>query len=243
MGHPSSSSGPNKRNEEAEFFSELLRQESGGIMLRYPVEMRRCQHIKTNGTQCGSPAMRDGKFCYHHQECRAERVTVKGADGKGSEILVPVFEDAHSIQTMVRQVVMLMLEDKIDDRKAGRVLYALQIAGSNLKHLEAAKPRPEQVVVDPAKVAETPLGMTPWSGNGRGHEIEDEEVGFQGEMAAQLKREARAVRERYGRHQWEARQLAREMNEYLASEPKLNLEELRRSMAIMALHIEENLAG
>jgi hypothetical protein len=107
-------------------------------------------------------------------------VTVKGADGKTSEILVPVFEDAHSLQTMVRQVVMLMLEDKIDDKKAGRVLYALQIVGANLKHMAAEKPRPAQVVVDPEKVAETPLGMTPWSGNDLGHELEDEAVGSKG---------------------------------------------------------------
>ena len=66
-------------------------------MASYPVDVRRCQHIKTNGTQCGSPALRDGKFCYHHQECRPERVTVKGADGKARKILVRLFEDAHSI--------------------------------------------------------------------------------------------------------------------------------------------------
>lgn len=211
------------------------------VMLKYPVDMRRCQHIKTNGTQCGSPAMREGKFCYHHQECRAERVTVKGADGKTSEILVPVFEDAHSIQTMVRQVVILMLEDRIDDKKAGRVLYGLQIAGSNLKHMEAEKPRAEQVVVDAAKVAETPLGMTPWSRNDRGHELEDMEVGFQGEMAARLKREVIAVRERFGRHKREARKLVREMKGYLESKPELSHEELQRNMSIMALHIEESL--
>jgi hypothetical protein len=144
---------------------------------------------------------------------------------------------------MVRQVVMLMLEDRIDDKKAGRVLYALQIAAANLKRMEAEKPRPVQVVVDPAKVAETPLGMTPWSGNEQGHELEDEAVGFQGEMAAQLKREASAVRERYGMHQREAQRLASEMKEYLASGPELNYEELRRNMAIIAFKIEESLAG
>lgn len=212
-------------------------------MASYPVDVRRCQHIRTNGTQCGSPSLRDGKFCYHHQECRPERVTVKGADGKASEILVPVFEDAHSIQTMVRQVVMLMLEDKIDDKKAGRVLYALQIASANLKRMEAEKPRPVQVVVDPAKVAETPLGLTPWSGNEKGHELEDAAVGFQGEMAAKLKREASAVRERYAMHQSAARRLAQEMNEYLEPGPEANYEQLRRNMEIVAAHIEECLVG
>ena len=212
-------------------------------MASYPVDVRRCQHIRTNGTQCGSPSLRDGKFCYHHQECRPERVTVKGADGKASEILVPLFEDAHSIQTMVRQVVMLMLEDKVDDKKAGRVLYALQIASANLKRMEAEKPRPVQVVVDPAKVAETPLGLTPWSGNEKGHELEDAAVGFQGEMAAKLKREASAVRERYAMHQSAARRLAQEMNEYLEPGPEANYEQLRRNMEIVAAHIEECLVG
>ena len=210
--------------------------------MSYPGDIRRCQHIKTNGTQCGSPALREGKFCYHHRECRPERVTVKGANGKVSKILVPVFEDAHSIQTMVRQVVMLMLEDKIDDKKAGRVLYALQIASANLKRMEAEKPRPAQVVVDPAKVAETPLGMTPWSRNGKGYELEDMAVGFQGEIAARLKWEARSVRELYAMQQGEAWKLAREIRGYLEPGPDANYAELRRTMSIMADRIEELLA-
>ena len=153
-------------------------------MAGYPVEIRRCQHIKTNGTQCGAPALREKKFCYHHEECRPERVTVKGADGKTSEVLVPVLEDAHSIQSMVRQVVMLMLDDRLDDKKAGRVLYALQIASANLKRMEEEKPRPVQVVVDMEKVGETPVGMTPWSGKEEGHELE-ESVDIAAERALQ----------------------------------------------------------
>ena len=31
-------------------------------------EAPRCQHIKTNGTQCGSPALKDNQFCYYHQQ-------------------------------------------------------------------------------------------------------------------------------------------------------------------------------
>ena len=40
--------------------------------------------------------------------------------------------------------------------------------------MNAEKPRPTQVVVDPETVAETPLGQTPWSASGEGHEVEDE---------------------------------------------------------------------
>lgn len=146
----------------------------GGAMARYPVEIRRCQHIKTNGTQCGSPALRNERFCYYHSQSRPERVKVCEKSAKpGGEILFPLLEDAHSIQAMVRQVAMMLLRGAIDSKKAGIVLYALQIASSNLKLMDLEKARPVQVVVDTEKVAETPLGMTPWSGKKAGHEIEE----------------------------------------------------------------------
>jgi hypothetical protein len=115
-------------------------------------------------------------LCYFHRESQAQRVKVCGENGKKSgQVLVPVFEDATSIQMMVRQVTMLVLEGKIDNKRAGLVLYALQTASSNLKRMAAEKPRPVQVVVEPGKVAETPLGMTPWSTEPEGHESEEAE--------------------------------------------------------------------
>ncbi len=149
------------------------------------VNVKRCQHIKTNGTQCGSPGLKEDKFCFYHQANQAERAKVKGADGKGIEILVPVFEDASSIQTMVRRVAILLLEDKIDGKKAGQLLYALQIASANLRQIKEEKPRAEQVVVERAKVAETPVGMTPWSFKEGGHEPEQ----LPDERIARTKRE------------------------------------------------------
>jgi hypothetical protein len=167
-------------------------------MGEYEVEIRRCQHIKTNGTQCGSPALRDQKFCFYHSESRPERVEVCGEDGKAlGQVLVPVFEDASAIQVMARQVAMLVLGGKIDTKKAGVVLYALQIASSNLRQVEIEKPRPQQVVVDADKVVETPLGMTPWSRREGGHEREEIAMGLPGELAAKMRREVLAAREQY----------------------------------------------
>ena len=137
-----------------------------------PVEIRRCQHIKTSGAQCGSPALKDEGLCYYHSESRPERVSVKGADGQTSEILLPAFEDAAALQMTVRQVAILLLQDRIDSKKASQMLYALQIASSNLKQMHEEKPRPAQVVVDVQKVGETPVGMTPWSFHESGHEPE-----------------------------------------------------------------------
>src|SRR5713226_4570890 len=109
----------------------------------------RCQHIKVSGTQCGSPALRSKNFCFYHQqnrpltvECYSEQQYATG------EIDLPVFEDAHSVQAVIRQVVQMVLQKRIERKTASLLLYALQIASSNLKRMELEKPQPEQVVTD-----------------------------------------------------------------------------------------------
>jgi len=203
------------------------------------VEIRRCQHIKVNGTQCGSPARRKERYCHFHRENQPERVKVGGKGGV--EVLMPVLEDAQSIQSVVRQVAMLVLGGKIDNKQAGLMLYALQIASTNLKRMEAEKPRPTQVVVDPEKVAETRIGMTPWTAKEGGQELEDEAVGFQGEIAEKLKRQARSARERLGMYTRQARQLAEDVRTELEQEPKVDYDRLRWTLATLAQKVEEDL--
>jgi hypothetical protein len=41
----------------------------------YPLTIRRCQHIRVDGRQCGSPALRDEKYCSYHR-----RWTQKGKE-------------------------------------------------------------------------------------------------------------------------------------------------------------------
>jgi hypothetical protein len=203
------------------------------------VEIRRCQHIKVNGTQCGSPARRNEPYCHFHRENQPERVKVGGE--AGVEVLMPVLEDAQSIQSVVRQVAMLILGGKIDNKQAGLMLYALQIASSNLKRIEAEKPRPSQVVVDPEKVAKTPIGITPWTARERGWELEDEAVGFQGDIAQNLKRAARATRERLVMQVLAARKLAEQAKAELEREPKINYDQMRFTLETLALNVEEHL--
>jgi hypothetical protein len=109
----------------------------------------RCRHIKVSGTQCGSPALRHKNFCFYHQRNRPLNVECyTGESYATGEIALPVFEDAHSIQIVLRQVVQMVLQKRIEQKTASILLYALQIASSNLKRMELEKPQPEQVVVD-----------------------------------------------------------------------------------------------
>jgi len=118
----------------------------------------RCQHIKVSGIQCGSPALRKKSYCFYHQQNRPLTVECysEGQYATG-EIVLPVFEDAHSLQTVIRQVVQMVLQKRIERKTASLLLYALQLASSNLKRMELEKPQPEQIVTDPETVSQTPL--------------------------------------------------------------------------------------
>ena len=121
----------------------------------------RCRHIKVNGTQCGSPALRGKDFCFYHKQNRPINVDCyyNPEEYATGEIALPVFEDAHSIQTVIRQVVQMVLQKRLERKTASLLLYALQIASSNLKRMELEKPQPEQVVTDFEKEPEwqTPI--------------------------------------------------------------------------------------
>ena len=72
-------------------------------MLSYP---NRCQHLKVNGTQCGSPALRRNKFCFFHKRWQTERIQLNASNHKRRAARgfdLPVLEDANSIQITLMQ--------------------------------------------------------------------------------------------------------------------------------------------
>ena len=122
----------------------------------------RCRHIKVNGTQCGSPALRNKNFCFYHQQNRPMSVPCYyEQEYPLGEIDLPLFEDAHSIQAVLRQVVQMVLQKRLERKTASLLLYALQIASSNLKRMELEKPQPEQVVtaIEQEEEWETPIAV------------------------------------------------------------------------------------
>jgi hypothetical protein len=130
-------------------------------MPSYP---NRCQHIKVNGTQCGSPALRRNRFCYFHKRHHDERIELnadrkKNARARRRSIAIdlPVFEDANSIQVSLMQITRLLIAGDLDAKTAGLILYALQTASSNLGRTRF-EPRMHDVILDPTSVGETALG-------------------------------------------------------------------------------------
>ena len=90
-----------------------------------------CRHIKPNGLRCKSPAMRGHSFCYFHAKLH-NRTSHDAA--KFGPITLPVLEDPAAIQIAISQIFEAMLNNRIEGKLAGRLLYGLQIASQHAKH-------------------------------------------------------------------------------------------------------------
>ena len=138
-------------------------------MANYP---DRCQHIKVNGVQCGSPALRRNRLCFFHKRFQSERIRLT-ADRRRHGVatfVLPVLEDANSIQMSIMQIMRLILTGQIEHKTASLLLYALQTANSNL-HKTNFAPGMHDVILDQREAAITPLNYRAWED----HEFEDED--------------------------------------------------------------------
>jgi hypothetical protein len=132
-------------------------------MSLYPESVARCQHIKVNGRQCGSPALRNEKYCYFHMRWALKSMEINESHQRerwNATLALP--EDADSIQMGLGEVIRLMMTRRVDHRTAALTLYALQTASANLKRT-SFEPEPTQVVIDPECVGQRPIGATAWS--------------------------------------------------------------------------------
>jgi hypothetical protein len=130
-------------------------------MAKFP---NRCQHLKINGTQCGSPALRRHRFCYFHKRFQDERIQL-GADRARRGVAtfdLPILEDANSIQIALMQVMRLLVSGQLDHKTASLLLYALQTASTNLRMTKFA-PLTNDVILDVRDVAETQLDSHIWN--------------------------------------------------------------------------------
>src|SRR5712671_6025656 len=84
-------------------------------------DVPRCQHVKVNGVQCGSPAMRRRRRCYFHDRM------LDGRKQFAAESCIkprPMFsmcllEDANSVQVALMQVLNLLGSGQMDPKTAG----------------------------------------------------------------------------------------------------------------------------
>ena len=127
-------------------------------------DVPRCQHVKVNGVQCGSPALRRRRRCYFHHRM------LDGRKQFAAESCIkprPMFsmcllEDANSVQVALMQVLNLLGSGQMDPKTAGLMLYGLQTASANLRHVKFEAEKATDVVIDRNTVDQTCINGPQW---------------------------------------------------------------------------------
>jgi hypothetical protein len=144
----------------------------------YSPNIPRCQYIKVNGTQCGSPAMRRNRFCFFHKRWHEQRIVLNASRKRQSKaaLNLPALEDANAVQVALMQVMRLLLSGQIEHKTASLLLYGLQTASSNLRKVKFEPLMKEEVVIDPSAVDQAVLGEHLWSNDDWLEEESEEEL-------------------------------------------------------------------
>src|SRR5258708_37501200 len=112
-----------------------------------------CHHYQApTGQRCGSPALKGEYYCYHHHIRHAARNNCRVLiDPELTRMELPPIEDRTSIFVALAAVVHRLAENTIDTRRAGQMIYSLQVA------LRALPPQ--------TKGVPHPCGPTAWVGS------------------------------------------------------------------------------
>jgi hypothetical protein len=137
--------------------------------------VNRCRHVKVNGTQCGSPALRRRRLCFFHVRCQEQRARIAGSQFGQARFVVPLLEDANAVQLALMQVMQLLGSGQMDHRTAGLMLYALQTASVNLRNTQFEPVDVTEVVIDRGTVDATCIGGPQWEEEDFDEEDEDDE--------------------------------------------------------------------
>jgi hypothetical protein len=96
-----------------------------------------CRHIMPSGSKCKSPALHESAFCYYHVNLR------KSAAPKGTfdSIKLPPLEDSCGLRIALNEVLYAVVHQRIDSKRAGLLLYGLQIAAQlNARRTDVPNP-------------------------------------------------------------------------------------------------------
>ena len=98
-----------------------------------------CHHIFPDDHRCGSPRMRSEQFCYYHHDSR--RPVVRPHERLARRTTFSLFTptDFDAIQESLGELLVRIAAKDIDPRRAGLLLYCLQISSTNLRTKQQAQ--------------------------------------------------------------------------------------------------------
>ncbi len=100
-----------------------------------------CRHIFTGGHRCASPCLRHEEFCYYHHTTRKPVAHPQQRRRRRSTFHLPLLEDRSAVLHSIGEVLQRIANNDIDPKRAGLLLYGLQIANTALP--KEPKPQPD----------------------------------------------------------------------------------------------------
>jgi hypothetical protein len=92
---------------------------------------KECRFVKPNGLKCGSPALRGSPFCYFHAR---NRVYKPGRLPTGEKVFeLPPLLSPENVHAALQAIFQALALGEIDSRRAGRLLYTVQLAQKNFE--------------------------------------------------------------------------------------------------------------
>jgi len=99
----------------------------------------RCQWVRQDGTSCRSPQMKKHIYCFAHMQM---------AEARELMLRLPPPEDANAIQVGLMRIQKAVIEDTISMKKAGLLLYSMQLALTNVGQTTFGQAKDEEMVRD-----------------------------------------------------------------------------------------------
>jgi hypothetical protein len=99
----------------------------------------RCQWVRQDGTGCGSPQMKQHIYCFAHMQM---------AEARALMLRLPPPEDPNAIQVGLMRIQKAVIEDTISMKKAGLLLYSMQLALTNVGKTTFGQAKDEEMVTE-----------------------------------------------------------------------------------------------
>ncbi|MCU1331391.1 MAG: hypothetical protein JWM08_383 [Candidatus Angelobacter sp.] len=99
----------------------------------------RCRWVRQDGTSCRSPQMKQHIYCFAHMQMAEARTLL---------LMLPAAEDANAIQVGLMRIQKALIEDTISTKKAGLLLYSMQLALTNVGQTTFGQAKDEEMVRD-----------------------------------------------------------------------------------------------
>jgi hypothetical protein len=97
----------------------------------------RCRWVRQDGTSCRSPQMKQHIYCFAHKQMAEARTLM---------LMLPAAEDANAIQVGLMRIQKALIEDTISTKKAGLLLYSMQLALTNVGQTTFGQAKDEEMV-------------------------------------------------------------------------------------------------